>query len=379
MSIRSLWSSWGVIALAMAALGLTVVACAPAASPTTSPVPKAPPSPIMALVPNVPPELAAKGYAGSEICGGCHTGQYETWRATGHPVKLRKAQLAKAAGLPLPEGYTWDDISYVIGGYKWKARYVNKEGYIITSTKAGEKGKNQYNLASGQWGDYEAGKTKPYDCASCHTTGYSSEGHQGGLPGIAGTWVMEGIQCERCHGPGLRHVTTQENKRLEIKVDTSPALCGECHIRGVAEKIPAADGFIQHHEQYNEFVANPHKDLSCITCHNPHRKASLGQKTDCGSCHNNQRDAFAQTTMGKIGVSCTDCHMPKVGKSAVAAGKYQGDVRTHLFKINTDPKATMFTEDGKFANGYLTVEYVCLNCHQDKDKGWALGQAKKVH
>jgi hypothetical protein len=51
----------------------------------------------------------------------------------------------------LPEGYTWDDISYVIGGYNWKARFINAEGYIITD-KPGESGNteylNQYNFAN---------------------------------------------------------------------------------------------------------------------------------------------------------------------------------------------------------------------------------------
>ena len=34
--------------------------------------------------------------------------------------------------IPLPDGYTWDQISYVIGGYKWKSRYMDENGYIIT-------------------------------------------------------------------------------------------------------------------------------------------------------------------------------------------------------------------------------------------------------
>lgn len=31
-----------------------------------------------------------------------------------------------------PEGYTWDDVTYVIGGYNWKARFIDQNGYIIT-------------------------------------------------------------------------------------------------------------------------------------------------------------------------------------------------------------------------------------------------------
>ncbi|MBU1137927.1 MAG: hypothetical protein KKA76_03010, partial [Proteobacteria bacterium] len=64
---------------------------------------------------------------------------------------------------------------------------------------------------------------------------------------------------------------------------------------------------------------------------------------------------------------------------------YIGDVRTHIFKINTDPKAEMFKtveEKGKkstFAQGYVTLEYACLSCHASRDKNWAAGKAKGFH
>jgi len=77
--------------------------------------------------------------------------------------------------------------------------------------------------------------------------------------------------------------------------------------------------------------------------------------------------------------------MPPAAKSAVAFGKYEGDIKSHAFKINIDPNAKMFTEDGKFAKGYLTVEYSCLYCHPARTipwgqaKQWALKNAKGVH
>jgi formate-dependent nitrite reductase cytochrome c552 subunit len=84
--------------------------------------------------------------------------------------------------------------------------------------------------------------------------------------------------------------------------------------------------------------------------------------------------------MQKAGVKCIDCHMPKIGKSAVGnATKYQGDVREHIFKINTDVNAKMFSDDGKTANGYLTLDWTCLNCHNDKDKAWAGQYTNDLH
>ncbi|RME63258.1 MAG: hypothetical protein D6778_09865, partial [Nitrospirae bacterium] len=298
---------------------------------------------------------------------------------SGHPFKLMKAEFAKYRPLPLPEGYTWDDISYVIGGATKKARYIDKKGYIITSAKDGSDLKTQYNLATGTWSYYHKGQKKPYTCGKCHTTGYKPEGHQDGMEGIKGTWAFPGIQCEACHGPGGNHVKTGD--RSKIVVDGSSALCGKCHIRGKKDSIPAKGGFIRHHEQYNELLASPHKSLNCVTCHNPHKKAEFSIKRPCETCHSSQAKAFKGSTMQQVGVRCIDCHMPKATKSAVKFGPYEGDVRTHLFKINTSADANMFYTKGSktFAKGFVTVEFACLGCHKNKDKNWASRMATGVH
>ncbi|MEE9585663.1 MAG: hypothetical protein V3W09_02050 [Nitrososphaerales archaeon] len=129
--------------------------------------------------------------------------------------------------------------------------------------------------------------------------------------------------------------------RPSITVNTSSALCGQCHIRGSSDAIPSKGEFIRHHEQYNELLASPMAFMNCV--------------------------------------DCIDCHMAKATKSAAALGPFEGDVRTHLWKINTDPNASMFTKDGGQANGYLTVEFTCLQCHIDKDKDWAAGNAENIH
>ena len=86
--------------------------------------------------------------------------QHNDFRVSGHPYKIQKVDTAKFWPLPLPKGYTWDDISYVIGGATKKARYMDKRGYIITAAKDGSDLKTQYNLADGSWSYYEKGKRK---------------------------------------------------------------------------------------------------------------------------------------------------------------------------------------------------------------------------
>ena len=83
----------------------------------------------------------AANYIGSDQCFSCHTDQFNDWQSSGHPWKIRKAKKARYAKLPLPPGYSWDEISYVIGGANKKARFIDLEGYIITQAKDGSEAK----------------------------------------------------------------------------------------------------------------------------------------------------------------------------------------------------------------------------------------------
>ncbi len=324
-------------------------------------------------------------YVGSEACQSCHAVIYDSFKKTGHPYKLTPVDSARQAGyypfteLPgPPPNYSWDDVTYVIGGFWWKARYVGTDGNIITAG-----GNNQYNFETGEWVDYHKDEDKPYDCGGCHTTGYDTAGHQDGLEGIVGTWAFPGVQCEECHGKGSLH--SQSPRDYSMIVERSSAMCGKCHVRGSPYEIDASGGFIRHHEQYDEILATKKFNTPCVDCHDPHlglhefnpdRDQAI--RIDCGTCHYKEEKAFLESDLRHAPeYDCIDCHMPYAAKSAVAVSTYKGDVRSHLFRINTDSTAEMFSAQGS-ANGYLTLEYACLPCH-DKTKGWAARWADKVH
>ena len=80
-------------------------------------------------------------FIGSDACAECHQEIYDVFMQSGHPYKLNAVVNGEPPQYPFteisdpPEGYTWDDISYVIGGYNWKARFIDQNGYIITPTK----------------------------------------------------------------------------------------------------------------------------------------------------------------------------------------------------------------------------------------------------
>lgn len=329
------------------------------------------------------PAVAAD-YVGSNACFECHQDNFNDWQASGHPYKLRTMEKARYAKLPLPPGYAWEDVSYVIGGANKKSRYIDKKGYIITTAKDGSEAKTQYNLEDGSWSFYHKGEKKPYSCGPCHMTAYKKEGNQAGLEGMIGTWAEDGIGCEECHGPGSAHVASPD--KTNVRIDRTAEACGKCHQRGgIGPQPPASGGFIRHHEQINELKVGVHKDLTCLDCHDPHQRAILVEETKCAECHDDVAESFAKTLHGKTQLECIECHMPKAGKSAITSASYTGDVRTHIFKINTDADADMFQvveEKGKkstFAKGFVTVNFTCLSCHQSRDRKWASKEAKKVH
>jgi len=328
-------------------------------------------------------------YKGSDWCADCHIDKVSSWQGTGHSQMLMTAEQARGHGIPLPSGYTWDDISYVVGGHRWKARFLDKDGYFITTVSDRDgtvrDGDNQWNIPAGTWSDYHAGEANlPYDCGACHTTGWKPDtnadvdgtlaDNQGGLPGIHGTFELPGVQCEACHGPGFTMV-----------VDETAAFCGSCHSRTPTNKIQVSGNFIRHEQQYNEFLSSPHASRTCITCHDPHESGQAAIQRQCRDCHTSQAESYASSKMSAAGVDCVDCHMPKASLSGEPAGEWQGDVRTHIFRINTGSDQRMFTLDGQYvradAQGQSSVNlaFACKSCHAAQSDGWLQANAANFH
>jgi len=320
-------------------------------------------------------DYAAPVFVGRNACKECHADLYESYMGTGHAWALSHIVDGVAPAFPEsavpepPEGYTWDDISYVIGGYGWMARFVDTQGYLITGDADAL---TQFNLENrtlrtdAGWVAYHAGETEvAFDCASCHTTGYIADGNQNGLPGLVGTWVEDGVGCENCHGPGGNHVNNPYLVSMAIVRDGE--LCGECHSRTAVTAIEAHDGFIDHNQQFSELFSSKKRVMNCVDCHNPHEtvKYTRGapERADCETCH------FEQTGNQKITdrrhATCLDCHMPRITTSAVAdPERFSGDLRTHMFAIHPNAR-TQFNRDGTQAMPYITVDFACKSCHSE--------------
>lgn len=328
---------------------------------------------------------AIPAFVGSETCAECHETIYDTFSQSGHPWKLTPVVDGQPPNFPFtfipspPPGYTWDEISYVIGGYNWKARFIDQDGYIITG--ADENATTQYNFFNpvvnlgGSWVGYHPGRANmPYDCGECHTTGYSPIGNQDNRPGLIGTWAFPGIQCEACHGPGSLH--SNHPMAYGMKVDRDAAACGQCHVRGDFTEVNASGGFIQHHEQYEELFQSKHVVIDCVICHDPHsgvvQLRQTGQQTTrtlCENCHFKQAQNQANERHQLLTIACVDCHMPRLVKNAVGdAAAFTGDIRTHLVAI--DPtQIGQFSEDGTVALSQLSLDFACRACHLPNGDG----------
>jgi hypothetical protein len=351
-------------------------------------------------------------YIGSAACSACHPDVSELTRVHAHTQALKLIEGARPhypaqatrAGVPTPpDGVTWSDVSYVIGGYTHNALFVDSAGYVLTD---GVEGVNtQWVLdfpANGTvagFAAYRSDRQTPlpyeYECFRCHTTGAQAQDpdsplSQDGRPGIRGTWTEPGVQCEACHGPGSNHVPNPQARN--IFVDATASTCARCHTSGADPSvILAADGFINADSQYAELHASGgHADFTCTVCHDPHASVvydrSAGVRNECAVCHSDQtmaRHGGKTFVRGEYAeeLRCASCHMPFATKSVTAAtpaivgatGR-MGDVRSHIFRIdarNVDFTAMFGADAGRVVTdsqgrAAVTVDFVCLRCHTDE-------------
>jgi len=197
------------------------------------------------------------------------------------------------------------------------------------------------------------------------------------------------IECESCHGPGSAHIATLSSN--DITIDRSSSLCGQCHTRGDSQnRIAAEDGLIKRNQQYDELLSGKKSFFQCSQCHDPHISLTSDTQeaitSDCGTCHSQTINQIHSVA----GLECIDCHMPYAVKKATSTGDgdhLKGDSRTHIFTIDTTktPFEMFYQQSGKtFANGFLTLNFLCLGCHngieaREHEIDWAMQAAGLIH
>jgi len=207
-----------------------------------------------------------------------------------------------------------------------------------------------------------------YDCMFCHN-GYpqipASNDVLGADPVFSGS-LPEGIDCQRCHGPGSRHlaaVRTPGAKPEAIRAaivnparlapDRQMDVCMQCHLETTSFQFPHSivrytRGAFSYRpgeplasfELFYDHPAGAGRDdkfeiagaayrlrksacflkssgaLTCTTCHNPHdvghgAEAEAQYNATCRKCHAAAFDAVVAAGRHVAQTGCVGCHMPK--------------------------------------------------------------------
>jgi hypothetical protein len=354
-------------------------------------------------------------YVGSAACKACHPDVASEFNLHGHGHMLSKIEgiapqypsEATRAGVPNPpQGFGYDDVSYVIGGYIRRAEFADLNGFLLTtgSTQVN----TQWNLtfpANGTTAGFAAFEptattAQPYSftsCFQCHTTGPMAQDptnpeFQDNRPGLVGTWHEEGVQCEACHGPGSRHIPDPSARNNFVDL-TGEKTCNNCHSQPFGSQtgvIQASGGYIRNNQQHSELLASgAHSTFTCRTCHDPHVSINYDRANaiinECTVCHTDKTVPLHKGVVFVRGsysepVTCVSCHMPFATRSASVAGQdivgqsgRMADMRTHIFRINTANQTytAMFTADGSAVRknaafeSAVTLDFACLRCHTD--------------
>ncbi len=348
-------------------------------------------------------------FLGSTTCAACHPSLGALHAVHGHANALTLIE-GEGPGFPetdppqapleAPGGLGWENLSYLVGGYKLAGRAVDRDGFLLIDGSTGEYlQSNRSHPVTGTLAglvsfdiDNVIGQPFTIACFRCHTTGAASfDGNggirQGGRIGIEGTWAEGGVGCEACHGPGSLHIPAPEQGN--ITVDSSAQACGTCHTHDDRpDEIQVEKGFLLGNQQFAEVLASPHADFDCTVCHDPHRSVihdrDLAIRNECQTCHPERDTAshegkiFSQDDYAEA-LTCMSCHMSLAGRSAISAdaertannGGRIGDTRTHIIWINTDPVGLddiLGAEDGIWptdseGKAAITLDFICLRCH----------------
>ncbi|HWF08782.1 MAG TPA: tetratricopeptide repeat protein [Bryobacteraceae bacterium] len=357
---------------------------------------------------------AAGAYADPAVCAQCHPSIAATYKKTGMGRSFRKVRSEKDLDVPgssssLGKPFyhaasnSFFNMIFRNGAWyqrRWETGFDGKEtnidekrvDYVMGSGNHSqtllhltERNTLQelplgwYAEKGGFWGmnpgydraDY-SGSVRPifYECMFCHN-GYPKI-PEGAQHDTAQTTYLqplpEGIDCQRCHGPGQDHVDKASHgaaapvvraaivNPARLNPDREMEVCLQCHLETSNQKLPHAvvrldrgpfsyvpgeplgdfevafdrvagknTGFevAQAGYRFRESQCflksgglNGESKLRCTTCHNPHdirhdEQATAHYNQVCQSCHQITALTPAPAAHKTTAADCVSCHMPK--------------------------------------------------------------------
>ena len=272
-----------------------------------------------------------------------------------------------------PDNVEESAIDFVMGSGNHVRTYLHREqdGTLIELPLA------WYADDGGHWGMNPGfDNTHPmtrrpiaYECMFCHNAfpQIPPTAHRdlSANPVYSGT-LPEGIDCQRCHGPGAAHVKAAQTSGVSLQQlrasilnpvnlsnDRQMEVCEQCHLETTSHSLPDR---IRHYDQepfgYNpalplasfnsyfsrdpavgrtdniEIVSAPYRlrqsqcylqskgALTCETCHNPHDlhkgpESAAYYANICMRCHAASLPAKIALHQHPASNDCVTCHMPK--------------------------------------------------------------------
>lgn len=351
-------------------------------------------------------------YVGSDVCGNCHVEIAEVF--ADHPMGKSLLPIAAvAARLPhdtkshnpfrakdslfsvvrdagkvkhrqarLDAGgeaiFTHDtEAHFAIGSGNHGHSFLSqRDGYLFQTAISWFSQKGIWDLSPGE-NISTAGRPILPMCLFCHSNRARAE--DGYINRYQSPIFVDGhaIGCERCHGPGEKHVVQPgifEHKTAIDPTIVNPAklpsalregVCHQCHLTGLARVLPRGrhlydfrpgmpiESFwsifvheqktgqdkkaVNHVEQTYQsrcFRDSPaDRKLGCISCHDPHRRVEPSAKAEffrnrCLKCHADADRAghggtgsacsLPRNKRLENGNSCHACHMPRYSSSDIA-------------------------------------------------------------
>jgi tetratricopeptide (TPR) repeat protein len=256
-------------------------------------------------------------------------------------------------------------IDFVLGSGRHARTYLHQraDGQLVELPVA------WYNDRGGVWGmnpGYDRADHMDFrrkidrECFFCHSA-YPRDDVEGSEFILRGT-ISEGIDCQRCHGPGRAHVQNASAGRPQTEIRgaiVNPArlpperqneICFQCHLESTSRPLPYSlrrygreifsyrpgeplANYILHFDQppatgYDDKFEIDHAAyrllksacyrksggaLTCITCHNLHEQADVNRAPQdyaraCLSCHTGPLSSRHRSNLPD---TCSDCHMVK--------------------------------------------------------------------
>jgi tetratricopeptide (TPR) repeat protein len=247
------------------------------------------------------------------------------------------------------------EVHYVIGSGRGGYSYLtDRDGYLFQTAISWFSQKQRWDLSPGFDAGSVTGRPVTSDCLFCHANrarlrdGYRNRYEEPIFDGHV-------IGCERCHGPGQRHVETTDKWDVINPKKLSPALqdaiCEQCHLEGRVRVLPRGRGlydfrpglpledfwsvFVSETDSGEEREAVTHVEqmhesrcyqgssgatkLHCASCHNPHHYVRPAQRVayyraSClaSACHEQHGCALPRPVRLQTSKEdgCVDCHMP---------------------------------------------------------------------